>query len=86
MIQILLELEDVNDLHLWMTFCQELSRTRGYSAAVFTQLADVEGELNGYFSYDRSLMMMMMMMMMMMDGYFCYRSLNYQQLVSPMKE
>lgn len=32
---------------------QEL-KGEGYAAAVFTQLTDVEGELNGYFSYDRS--------------------------------
>jgi hypothetical protein len=25
----------------------------GYSAAVFTQTTDVEGELNGFFTYDR---------------------------------
>ena len=31
----------------------ELKASRGYNAVVFTQLTDVEGELNGYFSYDR---------------------------------
>ena len=30
-----------------------LQNTHGYNAAVFTQIADVEAELNGYFSYDR---------------------------------
>ena len=25
----------------------------GYSAAVFTQTTDVEGEINGFFTYDR---------------------------------
>ena len=27
--------------------------THGYSAAVFTQTTDVEGEINGFFTYDR---------------------------------
>ena len=30
-----------------------LQNTHGYNAAVFTQLTDVEAELNGFFSYDR---------------------------------
>ena len=28
-------------------------KAEGYVGAVFTQLTDVEAELNGYFSYDR---------------------------------
>ena len=30
-----------------------LRTSHGYNAAVYTQLTDVEAELNGYFSYDR---------------------------------
>ena len=30
-----------------------LRESHGYTAAVYTQLTDVEAELNGYFSYDR---------------------------------
>ena len=29
-------------------------KAEGYVGAVFTQLTDVEAELNGYFSYDRA--------------------------------
>ena len=41
-----------------LQFCCLLSSTQalkaeGYVGAVFTQLTDVEAELNGYFSYDR---------------------------------
>ena len=28
----------------------------GYSAAVFTQTTDVEGEINGFFTYDRQVL------------------------------
>ena len=31
-----------------------LRESQGYNAAVYTQLSDVEGELNGFFSYDRA--------------------------------
>ena len=31
-----------------------LRESHGYNAAVFTQLTDVEGELNGFYSYDRA--------------------------------
>ena len=30
-----------------------LRESHGYTAAVYTQLTDVEGELNGFYSYDR---------------------------------
>ena len=30
-------------------------KAEGYVAAVFTQLSDVEAELNGFFSYDRKI-------------------------------
>lgn len=32
-----------------------LQNTHGYNAAVFTQITDVEAELNGYYSYDRKI-------------------------------
>ena len=31
----------------------DLQKSRGYNAVVMTQTTDVEGELNGFFSYDR---------------------------------
>lgn len=31
----------------------QLQTTHGYNAVIFTQLTDIEKELNGYFSYDR---------------------------------
>ena len=31
-----------------------LRESHGYNAAVLTQLTDVEGELNGFYSYDRA--------------------------------
>ena len=31
-----------------------LRESHGYNAAVYTQLTDVEGELNGFYSYDRA--------------------------------
>ena len=37
-----------------LTQLSELETSHGYSAAVFTQTTDVEGELNGFFTYDRS--------------------------------
>ena len=48
--------------HLWIlqaynNSIQELVSLReshGYNAAVLTQLTDVEGELNGFYSYDRA--------------------------------
>ena len=36
------------------TFALNIALPRhGYSAAVFTQTTDVEGEINGFFTYDR---------------------------------
>ena len=36
------------------TFALNMALPRhGYSAAVFTQTTDVEGEINGFFTYDR---------------------------------
>ena len=34
-------------------FSAQALKAEGYVAAVFTQLSDVEAELNGFFSYDR---------------------------------
>ena len=36
-------------------FSAQALKAEGYVAAVFTQLSDVEAELNGFFSYDRKI-------------------------------
>ena len=36
-------------------FSAQALKGEGYVAAVFTQLSDVEAELNGFFSYDRKI-------------------------------
>ena len=36
-------------------FSAQTLKGEGYVAAVFTQLSDVEAELNGFFSYDRQI-------------------------------
>jgi hypothetical protein len=33
----------------------EMKKTKGLSAAIYTQITDVEGEVNGLMTYDRKL-------------------------------
>jgi hypothetical protein len=53
-----MSIEELSDKYLELV--KELTSfiPKGLSAAVYTQLTDIEGEINGYLTYDRNILKM----------------------------